>query len=401
MKLDAKTVDALILPYGKTDIIVFDDVMPRFGYRLRQDTPTRPLLRSWVVQYKRAGGTRRIRLGSAEVLNAEQARAAAKKVLAKVDLGEDPQADRQDRRDKDKLTLRAVVDEYLAYKARKVRPKTLHETARYLTGYAFKPLHGMAIDTVSRRDIASRLATIIRERSDIVAVTARATLSAFFTWAMQMGYVEFNPVVGTIQPENGKPRERVLSDDELGAIWRACRDDDYGRIVKLLILTGARRAEIGGIRWSEIDLENGRWRLPAERSKNGRAHELPLMPAALSIIRSVDRMLTRDQLFGAHSAIGFANFGEHKPALDARSGVTRWTVHDIRRSVATRMADIGIQPHIIEAVLNHVSGHKAGVAGIYNRSPYEREVHGALATWAEHVRATVEGGERKVVQFKA
>jgi integrase len=214
------------------------------------------------VQYRRAGASRRILLGSAEVLSAEAARTAAKKVLAKVALGEDPQAERIDRRGKDKLSLRSVVDEYLADKEREVRPRTLRELKRYLFGNFFKPLHGMPVDTVTRRDIAARLVAITREHGAIVAARARAALSTFFVWGMQMGIVENNPIIGTIQPKGGKPRERTLSDTELAAIWRGCKDDDYGRIIRLLILLGARRQEIGGMRGSEIDLENGRWLLP-------------------------------------------------------------------------------------------------------------------------------------------
>jgi integrase len=292
-----------------------------------------------------------------------------------------------------------MVGEYLAAKEREVRPRTFRELKRYLTGTFFKPLHSMPVDTVTRRDVAARLVVTTRQHGSIVAARARAALSTFFVWAMQMGMVENNPIIGTIQPKDGKPRERVLSDNELASIWRACKDDQYGRIVRLLILLGARRQEIGGLRWSELDLDNGRWLLQGQRSKNGRAHELPLMPMALDIIKDVPRLVSRDQLFGARSNDGFTGWDDQKEALDERSGVTGWTLHDLRRSCATGMADIGVQPHIIEAVLNHVSGHKVGVAGIYNRSSYEREVRNALAMWADHVRTIIEGGDRKVLAF--
>jgi integrase len=397
MKLDAKTVAGLDLD-DKRDAIFFDEGMPGFGYRLRLGSGGK-VMRSWIVQYRRAGATRRILLGSAAVLGAEAARAAAKKVLAKVALGDDPQADKRARRDKDRLSFRSVTDEYLALKAREVRPKTLREITRYLTGPAFKPLHGMPVDKVSRKDVASRLIAIIREHGPIVAAKARAALSTLFMWAMQTGLIEHNPVIGTIQPREGKPRERVLSDDELAAIWRACKDDDYGRIVRLLILLGARRQEIGGLLWSELDLDNGRWLLSAQRSKNGRAHTLPLVPMALDLVKDVPRLASRDHLFGARSNDGFTGWDDQKEALDERSGIARWTLHDIRRSVATRMADLGTMPHIIEEVLNHVSGHKAGPAGIYNRSSYEREVRAALALWSDYVRSITEGCERKVIRY--
>jgi integrase len=397
MKLDAKTVATLDIG-DKRDAIFFDEVMLGFGYRLRLGSGGK-VMRSWIVQYRRAGATRRILLGSAEVVGAEAARVAAKKLLAKVALGEDPQAERIDRRGKDKLSLRSVVDEYLAAKERDVRPRTFRELKRYLTGSFFKPLHAIPVDTVTRRDVAARLVAITREHGSIVAARARAALSTFFVWTMQMGMVENNPILGTIQPKDGKPRERVLSDNELASIWRACKDDDYGRIVRLLILLGARRQEIGGLRWSELDLGNGRWVLQGQRSKNGRAHELPLMPMALDIIKDVPRLVSRDQLFGARSNDGFTGWDDQKEALDERSGVIGWTLHDIRRSVATKLADLGVPPHIIEEILGHTSGHKSGVAGIYNRSSYEREVRAALALWADHVRTLVEGGERKVVPY--
>jgi integrase len=402
MRLDAKSVAALKLD-GKTDAIFFDDTLPCFGYRLRRSHDRTKVLRSWIVQYKRAGATRRITLGSAEVLSAEAARTAAKKVLARVHLGEDPAADRRDRREKDKLSVRSQVDEYLAIKAREVRPTTLREVTRYLSGTYFQPLHKIAVDKVSRKDVASRLVAISREHGDTVAAKARDTIGAFFVWAMQHGLVENNPVIGTRKPQGNKPRDRVLSDSELAAIWRACQDDDYGRIVRLLILLGARRQEIGGIAWTECDLEGPQpsWTLAASRSKNGRAHKLPLMGMALDIIKGVPRMVSRDQLFGARSEDGFASWDKGKTALDARCGITeRWTPHDIRRSVATRMADIGIAPHIIEQILNHQSGHKRGPAGIYNRSSYEREVRAALALWEDHIRTLIEGGERKIVAFE-
>jgi integrase len=398
MKLDAKTVAALKLD-GKQDAIFFDDAMPGFGFRLRLSAGE--LRRTWVCQYKRAGATRRITLGSADVLGVEAARTTAKKILAKVALGEDPQANRRDRRDKDRLSFRGVVEDFLAAKEREVRPRTHFQLKRYLTGPYLKAFHTMPLDRVNKRDIASRILTIAHENGPAVAREVRGALSGYYAWCMQMGLAEANPTIGTRRPKTNEPRERVLDDGELVTIWKACGDDDYGRIVRLLILTGCRRAEIGDMRWSEIDLERGTFTIPATRSKNHRQHVLPLMPAMREIITGVPRMASRDQLFGLRAA-GFTawSWKESKPALDERSGVRDWTVHDLRRTVATKMADIGVQPHIIEAALNHFSGHRGGIAGVYNRSTYEREVRNALATWHDHLRALVEGGERKVLNFQ-
>ena len=154
--------------------------------------------------------------------------------------------------------------------------------------------------------------------------------------------------------------------------------------------------------WPEFDLESPQptWTLPKERSKNGKAHTLPLLSLALEIIRSVPRMASRDYLFGARSRDGFTKWDLSKQQLDERCGVTDFRIHDVRRSVATGMANIGVQLHIIEQILNHQSGHKAGPAGVYIRSNYERETRMALALWEDHIRTLLEGDERKIVPFE-
>jgi integrase len=219
---------------------------------------------------------------------------------------------------------------------------------------------------------------------------------------MGNGLAEANPIIGTLKPQDAEPRSRVLSDAELAAIWRACGDDAYGRVIKLLILTGTRRGEVGGMRWSELDLDRGLWSIPPQRTKNKKPHQLPLMPLALDVITGVPRRLGRDHLFGTRSAVGLRHW-HAKIELDRRLGaaVGPWRVHDVRRTVATRMADLGVMPHVIEAVLNHYSGHRGGVAGIYNRSSYERDVRAALALWADHIRSIVDGSERKVLSLLA
>src|SRR5262249_1935058 len=154
---------------------------------------------------------------------------------------------------------------------------------------------------------------------------------------------------------------------------------------------------IGDMCWSEINLENGIWTLPAARAKNGRAHTLPLLPMARRIIEAVPRMAGRDQIFGVRGR-GFGGWVEGKEKLEAQSGVSGWVLHDLRRTLATTMAEtLKVAPHVIEALLNHISGDKSGVAGIYNRATYANEVRTALALWEDHIRTLVEGGERKIL----
>jgi integrase len=400
MKLDAKTVAGLSLPAGKTDIIHFDSALPGFGFRLRAGGDD--VRKSWVAQYRRAGATRRMLLGSAEVLTADQARAAAKKVLAAVALGEDPQAEKTARRSADKFTFAALAEEFLAVKETTLKPRTLTETRRYLRGPYFKPLHSMPADTVSRKDVAARLLVITRESGVTTALRARSVISELYSWALGQGLSPENTVIGTNRPKKPPPRERVLSDPELASVWRAVDDDDFGRIVRLLMLLGQRRSEVGSMTWHELDLDRGTWTIPSSRTKNARPHTLPLPSLAIDIITGTPRMVGRDVLFGERAGRGFTSWARPKKMLDTRLGdkVETWTLHDLRRSFATRLCDLGVAPHVVEQILNHQSGHRAGIVGVYNRSSYEREVKAALLLWDDHVRSIITtDGERKVVMM--
>jgi integrase len=396
MKFDSKTVASLRLPAGKADVIHFDDALSGFGYRLRESGDD--IRKTWIVQYRRAGATRRLLLGSAEVLSADQARAAAKKALAEIALGGDPQAAKAARRSADKFTLAAVVVEFLAAKDGTLRPRTFTEVQRYLTGPYFKPLHTMPVDQIARRDVATRLLIIARKRGAPTAARARAMLSELYSWAMGQGLVEANPIIGTNRPKTAPPRSRVLTDQEIVSVWNGAGADDFGRVVRLLILTAQRRTEVGGMSWRELDLERGAWTIPSGRTKNGREHTLPLPPLALDIIAGIPRVVGREYLFGPRAA-GFTSWNRPKQILDRRLGdqVGPWRLHDLRRSAATRMCDLGVAPHVVEQILNHHSGHRGGVAGIYNRSSYQREVRAALALWDDHIRGIVQGGGRKIL----
>ena len=169
------------------------------------------------------------------------------------------------------------------------------------------------------------------------------------------------------------------------------------------MLTAQRRDEIGGLRWSEIEGE-GREALialPGGRTKNSNAHDVPLSGAALAVLAEAHKIDNRDPVFG-EGAGGFSGWSRAKAALDVACGVDGWTLHDLRRTAATRMADLGVQPHVIEAVLNHVSGHKAGVAGIYNRSTYGAEKRAALDLWSNHLAVVVaQAGGANVTRLRA
>ena len=408
MKLTKAMIGRIELPTGKSDAIYFDEDDPGFGLRIRAGGK-----RTWIVQYRIGAKQRRVTLGTVNALDPEKARKAARDRLAQVTLG--PQADKLAARAKAKVTLGAIVDKYLNARGVKLRPKTFDEAERYLRKH-WRSLHGLPLHRIERRDVAARLREIIEENGPIAAARARAALSALFAWAVGEGYADQNVVIGTHRPdEETSSRDRVLADAELVEVWNACRDDDYGRIIRLLILTGQRRDEVGAMAWSELDHEHGTWSIPESRTKNKRPHMITLPPLARSIIEKAERRKDLDCLFG-RGGHGFGGWSKSKEALDRRvcearkhaaqkareaKPIAPWVVHDLRRTVATRMADLGVLPHVIEALTNHVSGHKGGVAGIYNRSSYEREVCAAMALWAGHVRSIVEGDARMIVQLKS
>jgi len=228
------------------------------------------------------------------------------------------------------------------------------------------------------------------KRGSSVANRARASLSAFYKWAIGAGLCDANPVTGSNKTAEPDARDRVLSDAELAAVWLAASKRDYGHIIQLLILPACRREEIAGLRWSEIDLNARTITLSSDRTKNGKAHVVPLSNTALEILNTMSRRPGRDYVFGMRGE-AFSAWSQSKAALDSALKVkTPWRVRDVRRIAATKMADpLGVQPHIIEAVTNHVSGHKAGVAGIYNRVTYEKEKREALDKWAAHLKVIV------------
>ena len=294
-------------------------------------------------------------------------------------------------------TFRTEADRYLSAKQAALKPRAYVEVKRHLHVHA-KPLHRSRLSDITRREIATRLAEIEMASGPVARNRFRASLSAFFNWTITEGFIDANPVTGTAKADEGRGRERVLSPAELAEIWATLPQDHFGDIVRLLTLTGQRREEIGALRWKEVDLVKDWITFPPERVKNNREHRLPLSPEAKAIIDRQRRRNDRDLIFGI-GAGGFSGWSDCKARLDAAILAKRrkrdpkakpmppWRLHDLRRTAATGMAELGVLPHIVEAVLNHVSGHKSGVAGIYNHARYDDEMRVALERWAGHVQS--------------
>jgi integrase len=244
------------------------------------------------------------------------------------------------------------------------------------------------VAAIDRRMVAGLLLDLADKRGPGASNRTRAALSAFMTWAVKRGLAPHNEAAYTDKAIEGGARDRVLTDDEMRAIWAALLDDNYARVVRLLMLTGARRDEIGALRWSEVDPAGAQLNLPGERTKNSRPHIVPLSPPALAILAAQPR--TGDFVFSGTKG-GFQNWSRHKDALDARIAeregkpLAPWRLHDARRSASTWLHEAGAPPHVVESLLGHVSGHQGGVAGVYNHAKYLAERRRWLTRWGEHV----------------
>ncbi|MFG1184323.1 tyrosine-type recombinase/integrase [Xanthobacter aminoxidans] len=404
MRFTKPTVAGLQLPAGKSEALFWDDDLPGFGIRLRVGGS-----RTWVFQYKLGTKQRRITIGRADVIELNQAKKAATEIHAKVKLGGDPQGAKATARVSASRTLGSVIESYLEAYEPTVRASTFRNARLHLRTH-LKPLHGMALDKIGHGDISARLTVLRREIGTSTGDHTRVALSGLYGWAISEGLVNDNPVMRTrssrlVKAKAGESptggRARTLSAEELGEVWRACLDDDFGRIVRLLILTLQRREEIAALSWDEVDLTKGIISLPPARTKNGREHLVPISTAAAQILAGVEHRDERDFLFGEGKG-SFSGFSKAKRMLEDRVHKARlkadptakpmphWTLHDLRRTGATMMNEspplgLGMQPHIVEAILNHVSGTRAGVAGIYNRALYLAEKTAALEAWGEHV----------------
>jgi len=404
MKLTAANISTLQLPPGIIDRVYFDDDLPGFGLRVRASG-----VHSWMVQYAIAGRTRRVVLGLLTALDPGKARTTAKDLLAKVRLGGDPAGEKDQARARAAETFGALLPDFLERQRQRQKPRSYVETERHLIVHA-KALHGLPIDGITKRAIASRLAEVEKQSGPAARNRVRASLSAYFTWLAREGYLDANPVAFTNRAEE-KARERVLSDDELRTIWLALPDGtpgtvngQYGAVIKLLILTGARRNEITDLRWSEVgDLDAATITLPPARTKNKREHMIPLSEPALAILRALPRRAEadgtpRDHIFGVSPGRGFQDWSGSKKNIDARivsaghGQIVDWRLHDFRRSISTALHDcFGVLPHVVEALLGHVGGHKSGVAGVYNKAIYLEERRRALERWGAHIMELVTG----------
>jgi integrase len=400
------TPETLSLPEGKNEHFEWDPSLPGFGVRLRRNSKG-GVSKHWVIQYRIGSQQRRESLGDIRKITLEAARKIARQRFAQVELNIDPVAERKQAHAKAAaaiLTLAIAADRYLDDRQAVIRPNTFKALQRYFAVH-WKSLRNRRIDEISRADIAARLQEITKAHGRIAAARARDYLIAFFNWSLREGIYSGggNPAALTNDPGAGIPsRDRVLPDHEIGVIWRACKEEnnDFSRVVQMLLLTGCRREEIARLRWTEINLDTGVLTISGERTKNRRTLELTLPSLAMEILRSQVRRADHDYVFGGRA--GFGGYSYYTMALKTRiaeneGALAEWRLHDLRRTFRSGLARIGVPPHVAELCVNHVKG---GVEAIYNKYRYEREIKNALAMWADHVAAIVEGSKSNIVALR-
>ncbi|MXP43697.1 tyrosine-type recombinase/integrase [Allopontixanthobacter sediminis] len=368
------------------------------GLRIRIGTTG---VKTFILRKRVTGRIRNITLGRyGPRFGLADARRKARAMISDIEAGKGapiPKARLQD----DVETVAALVPVYLNSKA---QLRSLDEIRRIMLGYVLPVLGDRMADTVTRGDV-TRLVDDIGRNSPAMARAVHAQLSAFYTWAMpRLDRLTANPCRDAGRPAKGKSRDRVLTDLELKALWRVASSEGspWGTGLQLLMLTGARRDELFSAERSEFDVAAKLWTIPPTRSKNGAAHLVPLSKMSLQVLKQIPEDEDSAKLYPARNKATKADNGPSgfskmmvrvRSSVDAelgRDAGDHWTLHDIRRTVATGLQRLGVRFEVTEAVLNHVSGSRGGIAGVYQRHDWKVEKTEALNLWAGHLARVID-----------
>ena len=391
MKLTPTAITKLESPAKGKDRLVKDDVQPGLFVRVSSKGS-----KTYLVQYTFAGIKRRIPLGAPTLANA---RSAAAEFMGKVAAGRDPAADRKAaaletkrKAARETLTLAALIHQWDTLHLAGNRKRYAYEAVRAIKVAFAKqlPLPAASLD----RD------TVIAVRDKITAsgspqMAARTMVygRSMFGWAIANNKPVSNPFVN-LKIAAVVKRDRVLTDDEMRSIWQGtAAQGSFNTIVRLLLLTGQRLNECAGVAWSELSADLATWTLPASRTKNGVEHNIPLAPQVQAILRAAKRYEGNPLVFPGEGGV-FSGWHRARTRLEEASGVTGWTLHDLRRTCATGLQKLGVRLEVTEACLNHVGGSRGGIVGVYQRHDWKDEKRAALTAWGAHVEAIVEGREQ-------
>jgi integrase len=392
-RLSAKLIENLKPPVqGRADywdsVISEDDALPgSFGLRLFASG-----VKSWQIMYRvaqRDGSLvqKRMTLGNYPAYGLSEAREMAREALKKLARGTDPSEDRKNAKAKLAATpsVEEAAREFIAQYV-KPRNRSWRETERIFNRYVLPVWGERLLPTITRSDVADLLSGIAAGGAPYMANRVLAAVRRFWNWCLEQGKVEASPATNVKAPGREVSRDRILSDQEIQAFWQACERMGwpFGPLFQLLLLLGQREDEISGMRWSDVDLARGMWTLPREASKSDRLNQVPLPALALQILEQLPRA-NGGLVFSTTGVTPVSGFSKAKKRCDQLSGVTGWRLHDLRRTVASGMARLKVEPWVVEKVLNHQTGQLSGVAGVYNRWGYVDEKREALGRWANHL----------------
>lgn len=412
-KISDRAVAALGCPPGRKDALFFDTDLKGFGVRV-----TGKGAKLFLLQYTLGGVRRRLPLGEFPAMTAAKARSAAEVARGVVKGGGDPWGARKAAelaaRERE-AALRAKAAEQVFTFKRLLdawKEKGLaHRRARYaddafkrLTAY-FATWTERPASSITRTEAMQAIDRLETERGTISARRALAYTRACYGWAVKRNLLDENPFRGLAAPGRENPRDRVLTDIEIGEVWRASEEltPVYTAFVRILLLTLQRREEVAGMRWGEISPDLKTWLIPAERAKNGRAHVVHLNQATQGILATVPRFKSIDVVFVGRGGGSISGFSHSRAQLDAaiakeraEAGVAAstmlpWRFHDFRRTGVTALAGMGFAPHVCDRLLNHITGAIQGVAAVYQRAEFLKEREAALNAWAEHVLRCASG----------
>jgi integrase len=383
--------------------IYTDSSLPGLAFRVSAKTAGNPEgRRDWLLRYRPRGQEQRaVALGTYPAVSLSNARHRAGEIVAAAKRGVDLIA--SEKREAEAASaaqakarpLSEIANAYLD--SAKPRLRSWRSIESRTRCHIIPKLGKKSLGEVTRANIVEFLDDLEREKGLRHQVNrCRETLRAIFAYAIERDLIAGNPVVGISKRKVEIPRERTLTADELTALWQAIEKlpelpRAYFRVV---LLTGARRNEVGGLPWSELDLDSGLWRLPAERNKSGRAFEIPLSRLVVETLRSLPRI----------GPMVFALDGKRPMTLHqlierlrGDAGLLDVRLHDLRRTLRTGLAELGVTFEVAERVLNHAM---PGLQAVYNRHNYLAEKRTALALWTEHVLALAEKREATVVAFR-
>ena len=352
--------------------------------------------KTFMVQYRpggRGSPTRKIFIGPFGEVTLHKARTEAKRIFGLRAEGRDPALERQQAKQRAISNKFAdIAADFLAKHASQNR--TVDETARILKRDVLPKWGKRSIHEIGKRDVNDLLDVVVARGSHVMANRTLANLRKLFNWCVSRGIITASPCEGISAPHREKARDRVLSDNELIAIFSAAKQmgGAFGAIIQMLILTAQRRNEVSEMTWNELDLNNDIWTIPGSRTKNEKPHFVHLSEQASAVLSSV--LNVGAFTFTSNGKTPFSGFSKAKKRLDELSGVTDWRLHDIRRTVTSGMAQLGIAPHVADKILNHQSGTISGVAAVYQRHEFLDDRKTALNAWGNYVQSLLEKTDR-------